>query len=409
MFTLAGNLYKYLKKRKEKNMTIIILGLDNAGKTTLLYSLKNEVPGIDATPTVGFRQDKIVSGKYTIQWFDVGGAKNFRRTWTNYYSEVHGIIYVVDAAAEDRLEESKEVLTQTLKADGIPGKPVLVFANKQDLPGCMSDAELSKRLGMLDWKDCSYSVHACQAKPNGDQIDPRIGKGLKWLLDSIDSKYKTLQTRVERDMQDYKEKEKKRKEDQKKRAEASKAARLKEMEEKEAAAAAAAAAGGGAGEGDAAAAHTANEAATTEAANSNSNKVMPIPAETPGKPEQEGEAAGTREEERAAVRQGASLDEGIAEEGSSSKEAHPDVLSPPRKLAALETESSVTPGPPPMTPQREGEKEKGDNNHHKGEKLTPGPKLGALKPMPPIQTSPECTLPNAIPSPQLTKTSAPPP
>jgi len=88
MFTLAGNLYKYLKKRREKNVTIIILGLDNAGKTTLLFSLKDEISATDTAPTVGFRQSKIVTGKYTIQWFDVGGAKNFRRVWTNYYSEV---------------------------------------------------------------------------------------------------------------------------------------------------------------------------------------------------------------------------------------------------------------------------------------------------------------------------------
>lgn len=234
MFTLAGNFYKWMKKRREKNLTIIILGLDNAGKTTLLFSLKDEISATDTAPTVGFRQSKIVMGKYTIQWFDVGGAKNFRRVWTNYYNEVHGVIFVVDAAAEDRLEESKEVLQQTLKAEGIPGKPVLVFANKQDLPGCLSDAELSKRLGMLDWKDSSFQVHACQAKPGpGEPVDARVGRGLKWLLDQIDSKYKTLNTRVEREMEEAKEKEKKEKEQMRARAEASKAARLKEQAEKE--------------------------------------------------------------------------------------------------------------------------------------------------------------------------------
>jgi ADP-ribosylation factor-like protein 13B len=88
MFTLANNLYKYVKKRQEKSLTIILLGLDNAGKSTLLYGLKNELPQSDMTPTIGFRPSKLVSGKYTIQWFDVGGAKNFRRVWQNYYSEV---------------------------------------------------------------------------------------------------------------------------------------------------------------------------------------------------------------------------------------------------------------------------------------------------------------------------------
>jgi ADP-ribosylation factor-like protein 13B len=88
MFTLANNFYKWVKRRQEKSLTIILLGLDNAGKSTLLYGLKNELPQSDMTPTIGFRPSKLVSGKYTIQWFDVGGAKNFRRVWQNYYSEV---------------------------------------------------------------------------------------------------------------------------------------------------------------------------------------------------------------------------------------------------------------------------------------------------------------------------------
>ena len=87
MFTLAGNLLRWYKKRKEKNMTILLLGLDNAGKSTLLFGLKDQLPDV-VTPTIGFRPSKIVKGKYTIEWFDVGGAKNFRRVWQSYYSEV---------------------------------------------------------------------------------------------------------------------------------------------------------------------------------------------------------------------------------------------------------------------------------------------------------------------------------
>lgn len=91
MFTLANNFFKWVKKRQEKSLTIILLGLDNAGKSTLLFGLQNEFPKSDMTPTIGFRPSKLVSGKYTIQWFDVGGAKNFRRVWQNYYSEVSPI------------------------------------------------------------------------------------------------------------------------------------------------------------------------------------------------------------------------------------------------------------------------------------------------------------------------------
>ncbi len=88
MFTLCKNFVKWVKKRREKNVTIIILGLDNAGKTTLLHGLKNELPEADVIPTMGFSSSKLKSGPFTLQYFDVGGANNFRSVWKNYFAEV---------------------------------------------------------------------------------------------------------------------------------------------------------------------------------------------------------------------------------------------------------------------------------------------------------------------------------
>lgn len=162
------------------------------------------------------------------------------------HAQVHGIIFVVDGADLERIEEAKETLSQTLDSEGIGGKPILIFSNKQDLDGCVSEKDLSEKLGMLERKNCRYQVAACSAKPKeGDPIDGRIGKGLRWLLDSVDSNYKTLHARVTSDTEEMKAKEKQRREEQKKRAEANKAARLKEQEEAEAAAAAAEKEGGG--------------------------------------------------------------------------------------------------------------------------------------------------------------------
>lgn len=91
MFTLACNFYKWMKQKREKSITIIVLGLDNAGKSTLLYGLKNELPKGEVTPTIGFTPSKLVSGKYTIQYFDIGGARNFRNVWKSYYAEVSSL------------------------------------------------------------------------------------------------------------------------------------------------------------------------------------------------------------------------------------------------------------------------------------------------------------------------------
>eukprot|EP00291_Cryptomonas_curvata_P022084 CAMPEP_0172166476 /NCGR_PEP_ID=MMETSP1050-20130122/9001_1 /TAXON_ID=233186 /ORGANISM="Cryptomonas curvata, Strain CCAP979/52" /LENGTH=184 /DNA_ID=CAMNT_0012837087 /DNA_START=1771 /DNA_END=2321 /DNA_ORIENTATION=+ len=184
---------------------------------------------------MGFSSSKLVSGKYIIQYFDVGGAKNFRNVWKNYYSEVHGVIYVVDAADTERLAESKETLAKALASEGIPDKPILVIANKQDLPGCLSAVEVTEQLGLLQHKDNRYHVAACQAKPaNGQAVDSRIGQSLRWLLDSIEADFPVLNARVAKDTEERKAKELVRREEQKKRAEASKAARLREQAESEA-------------------------------------------------------------------------------------------------------------------------------------------------------------------------------
>ena len=233
MFTLAGNFMRWMKKKNEKNLTILLLGLDNAGKSTLLFGLKGEQ--VDTvTPTIGFRPSTVVKGKYTIQWFDVGGAKNFRRVWQSYYSEVHGVIFVVDAADRERFEEAKETLAMTLESEGIGGKPVLVFANKQDLDGAADAKELSEQLGLLSRKQVRHNVSACTAKgAEGAPPDSRIGTALKWLLDAIDSDYTKLNDRVVAEKAERDRKEQERRAAQRKRAEESKALRLKEQAEAE--------------------------------------------------------------------------------------------------------------------------------------------------------------------------------
>jgi hypothetical protein len=161
-------------------------------------------------------------------------------------AQVHGVIYVVDAADRERLAESKETLAKALASEGIPNKPILVIANKQDIAGCLSAVEVTEQLGLLQHKDNRYHVAACQAKPaNGQAVDSRIGQSLRWLLDSIEAEFPALNARVAKDTEERKAKELVRREEQKKRAEASKAARLREQAESEAlekAAAAAAAA-----------------------------------------------------------------------------------------------------------------------------------------------------------------------
>ena len=136
----------------------------------------------------------------------------------------------MDAANQERFEEAKETLALTLASEGITGKPVLVFANKQDLDGCISAADLSREMGLLERRDCRHSVHACTAKPpEGQPVDVRIGKALK----AVDSDYEKLNTRVIAEKAERDRIENERRAAQRKRAEESKALRLKEQAEAE--------------------------------------------------------------------------------------------------------------------------------------------------------------------------------
>ncbi|XP_045214357.1 ADP-ribosylation factor-like protein 4C [Mercenaria mercenaria] len=131
---------------------IAMLGLDSAGKTTCLYRLKfNQYTATN--PTVGFNCEKInvdngtAKGSVFTIW-DVGGQDKTRPLWKSYTRKADGIIYVVDSTDKERLEEAKIELTKLLRCPETLGLPVVVLANKQDLPRSMDSGEVEKLLSL---------------------------------------------------------------------------------------------------------------------------------------------------------------------------------------------------------------------------------------------------------------------
>lgn len=303
---------------------------------------------------------------------------------------MHGVIYVVDAADRERFEESKETLALTLESEGISGKPILIFANKQDIDGSASAPDVSEALGMLQRKECRHHVSACIAKPLEDQpVDVRIGRALKWLLDSIDSDYEKLNTRVVAEKAERDRKENERRAAQRKRAEESKSLRVKEQAEAERLKTEAeenGEAGAGVSGGDGAHASSeqakpsSNEAWGKESAETGASTRAPaeIGNSTPRGGVENLKANSTP------VRNTATLDAGDHETPGKNDAPSPSTpVAKPSKLPALEVEGSLAGGGSPM-PSVNGK-----------------PKLGALKPMPPFINQPEPTLPNAMPSPVM--------
>ncbi|XHG06832.1 hypothetical protein AWENTII_010010 [Aspergillus wentii] len=116
-----------------KEMRILMVGLDAAGKTTILYKLKlGEI--VTTIPTIGFNVETVEYKNIQFTVWDVGGQDKIRPLWRHYFQNTQGIIFVVDSNDRDRIVEAREELQRMLNEDELRDALLLVFANKQDLP-----------------------------------------------------------------------------------------------------------------------------------------------------------------------------------------------------------------------------------------------------------------------------------
>ncbi|CAH2219523.1 ADP-ribosylation factor 13B isoform X1 [Pelobates cultripes] len=127
MFSLMANCCSWLKRWREpvRKVTLVMVGLDNAGKTATVKGIQGESPE-DVAPTVGFSKADIKQGRFEITIFDLGGGKRIRGIWKNYYAESYGVVFVIDSSDVERMEETKETMAEVLRHPRISGKPILV-------------------------------------------------------------------------------------------------------------------------------------------------------------------------------------------------------------------------------------------------------------------------------------------
>ncbi|CAH3146623.1 unnamed protein product [Porites lobata] len=238
MIGLMANCFSWVKRRREpwKKVTILMVGLDNAGKTSTVADLTGETTdGI--TPTIGFSNSSFSLHRFHVSLFDVGGGARIRAIWKNYYAESYGIVFVVDASDEDRLEECKKILHETEMQPRVAGKPLLILGNKQDCDGALNENDLQRRLELdtlVDRYKCPCEVFCCTAVlGKGNKVDRQIKKGFRWLLSEISSDYADLSRRVEKDIAEQKRAQEEERELKRERVRLAKEAR--EKAEKEAA------------------------------------------------------------------------------------------------------------------------------------------------------------------------------
>ncbi|XP_035264563.1 ADP-ribosylation factor-like protein 13A [Anguilla anguilla] len=204
MFNLMSNCCSWVSKFQQpvRKVTVLVVGLDNAGKTSMIRGIMKVFPG-EVSPTQGCVRTELRVDNFLVTLLDMAGAPESRAAWRDHYSEAHGIVFVVDSSDRARIRVVREVLADLLKQPRVAGKPLLVLANKQDKMGALMGSELIEALTLE--KLVNHSRSLCHIEPCSALLDVRRWsdrktlQGLRWLLRAVSLDYPELCARVTRD------------------------------------------------------------------------------------------------------------------------------------------------------------------------------------------------------------------
>ena len=130
------------KKFWNKEIELAIVGLQNAGKTTLTNTLTTGTFDEDTIPTIGFNYRRLRKGKVSLNVWDLGGQARFRDSWEKYCRQSDVIVFVIDSVDLKVMDEARENLHQLLDWPSLEGIPLLILGNKNDIDGALTEEEL---------------------------------------------------------------------------------------------------------------------------------------------------------------------------------------------------------------------------------------------------------------------------
>ena len=168
---------------KKKEANVIVVGLDNSGKTTILNRMKpEEAKTHDIVPTIGFNVEKFQYSSLAFTTFDMSGQGRYRNLWEHYYKDCHGIIFVVDSSDKMRMPVVKDELTGMIESNDLKNKriPILFFSNKMDCRDSLSTVKISSLLELETLRDKPWHICASNAL-TGDGLE----EGVSWLADQL--------------------------------------------------------------------------------------------------------------------------------------------------------------------------------------------------------------------------------
>ncbi|CAI4224322.1 unnamed protein product [Auanema sp. JU1783] len=168
-------------------MRILVLGLDNAGKTTIVKKfLGEDLSTIE--PTLGFNIKTVDFRGFTLNLWDVGGQKSLRSYWRNYFEQTDALIWVVDSGDRERLVSCATELKHLLTEERLFGASLLVLANKQDLPNAIRVSDIAKLLDLDSISTHHWQIYSCSAMTGQNLLE-----GVTWLCNDVASRVFTLE------------------------------------------------------------------------------------------------------------------------------------------------------------------------------------------------------------------------
>lgn len=164
----------------KREFCVAILGLEDGGKTTLLYHIKDG-ERVDTVATVGFNTETIVHKGSRITMWDVGGSDKSRRLWRRAVgpSVIHGVIFVVDSNDTAHFKDAKDLLRREIDTDLLRDSVVLVLGNKHDLTTSVSIEKLETDLSLKELTQ-PWTLMPCSAA-SGYGLDA----AMNWLVESM--------------------------------------------------------------------------------------------------------------------------------------------------------------------------------------------------------------------------------
>jgi len=166
-----------------KDARLLLVGLDNAGKTTLLYKFKHG-EAVQTIPTIGFNTEEVQYKNIRFNMWDVGGQERIRALWQHYYVGAEACIYMVDSTDHDRFEEARDQLHAMLTDDRLRRISLLLLANKQDLPRAASVSKIAEEMRLTR---LPYTIKWHIAATNA-VTGEGIYEGLDWLSQNLPKK-----------------------------------------------------------------------------------------------------------------------------------------------------------------------------------------------------------------------------